>query len=561
MLSRSLLSVVCLLGMAAYASADPILYVGLQYTTSYDRFGNELGLRPFATTTLGNGTVQTSITLGGGAVYHQFEMFLNVSGLAADQDAATMQYNAVATGGVTFGGPSGAYNASILSQTPINPPKMPSGTGSDALPHSPWFLNFSNVLYGTKKEMAFIHDATRGTTTTGGGNGVYGDYIADMNGATDLSRIHGVGEGEPYDIGVLTVQATTTGGFGYRFFANPDYFYVLGNNVNGLGTPADEFFPTTYIGKGDSVVFVPEPSTLVVLGIGAVSLLLSQGCRRLRYFRTLLCVVCLLGMAAYASATPMLYVGLQYTTSYDADGDDIGPLTSTKTTLGDSTKRTTITLGGNAVYHEFEMYLNISGLAAGQDVESLQYAGVVGGGATLGGPSGAYNASILSQTPIDPPKMPSGTGSDAPPHAPWNLNFMNSNPLSYAFAHDAWRGSTTAGAGNGTFGDYIAYISGSGFGGVGENAPYDIGTLYVTDTAIGGTVGFSFAPNPGYFWVLGNNVNGLGTPTNEFFPTTYIGKGDSVVFVPEPSTLILLGIGAISLYGWAWRRRRVSIQE
>ena len=35
-----------------------------------------------------------------------------------------------------------------------------------------------------------------------------------------------------------------------------------------------------------------------------------------------------------------------------------------------------------------------------------------------------------------------------------------------------------------------------------------------------------------------------------------IGKNKNLAFVPEPGTLLLLGIGAIGLFAYAWHRRR-----
>jgi hypothetical protein len=46
--------------------------------------------------------------------------------------------------------------------------------------------------------------------------------------------------------------------------------------------------------------------------------------------------------------------------------------------------------------------------------------------------------------------------------------------------------------------------------------------------------------------------NGLGWDTSNLYS---VGE---ISVVPEPSTLVLLGVGAIGLIAWAWRRRRQS---
>ena len=83
---------------------------------------------------------------------------------------------------------------------------------------------------------------------------------------------------------------------------------------------------------------------------------------------------------------------------------------------------------------------------------------------------------------------------------------------------------------------------------------YDIGTLVLKDTGAG-TFSFDFSANPGYFAIISNNTNGLGVFANESMPP-YTGVGDSVSFVPEPSTLALIASGLIGLLCYAWRKRR-----
>ena len=66
---------------------------------------------------------------------------------------------------------------------------------------------------------------------------------------------------------------------------------------------------------------------------------------------------------------------------------------------------------------------------------------------------------------------------------------------------------------------------------------------------------FSSTDTVGSLWLDGLNM-GLGTFDATTQPLYFTGTGVLVV-VPEPSTLVLLGIGAAGLLGYVWRRRRV----
>ncbi len=79
---------------------------------------------------------------------------------------------------------------------------------------------------------------------------------------------------------------------------------------------------------------------------------------------------------------------------------------------------------------------------------------------------------------------------------------------------------------------------------------------------------FNFTPlggfGPGTYTLIDTNsvpIGSLSTSnsgTIDGLPANIAVQGDDVVLnvVPEPSTLGLLGVGAIGLLGWGWRRRR-----
>jgi hypothetical protein len=256
-------------------------------------------------------------------------------------------------------------------------------------------------------------------------------------------------------------------------------------------------------------------------------------------------------MAAVASAaSPGFNVGLQYVTSFDSLNNDVGPLPSTAVIQSDGSLKTTISLNGTGVTHEFNMFLSVHDLAAGQNALYFQFNKLTTGGVITNGPNDHYDSVSGS---IDPPSMGNSVSgySDAPA-ADWaNIDSFNGT----AFAIDLKTGSSSTGPGNGTYGDYAAIMNFVDPGPP-QDPGFKVGTLYLTASDVG-TFGYQFNPNPGYFKVLNNNLNGLGT-VNDFIYPAYVARGDMVSFsvIPEPGTIVLLVSSLMGLLCYAWRKRR-----
>jgi len=247
-------------------SAETIGYnVVLEYAGSYLPDWSGSASLPSSPILNLDGSTNTELLVGGvNAAYtmHSFNVYISAQGLAADQDIIYTQFNGVKTGGTTYDG-TVDYT---LNDFTVDPPAM---GGSNAGLNTWYNQDFSNAV------PAFVVDQRVGATSTGAGNGTYGDYAAYTKYGEAASPFWTADKG--FLIGTMTLHDLTNevGGFSFTFSQSSGKFKVISANATGTGTAANCAWISTYAAKGDTVSFkpVPEPSTLALLGCGLFGLL------------------------------------------------------------------------------------------------------------------------------------------------------------------------------------------------------------------------------------------------------------------------------------------------
>jgi hypothetical protein len=211
-----------------------------------------------------------------------------------------------------------------------------------------------------------------------------------------------------------------------------------------------------------------------------------------RSFRFLLLFVAVFGLAAAASAEPVLsspgfYTELVYVTSYNSAGQDIGKIPYTTAGLPDGTTQTTLNLyGGAAASSKFEILIKTY-LPSDTDATGFIYYSAFSGGASAF-PS-PYAKSVSSEPPnfYVPAMGPAGNRSElglwgiANSYPVWWSNtWISTNNRFFAVMNYGYEaGLSDTGPGDGTYGDLPAYLH------VGRDTAYDIGSFRVKTTGAG----------------------------------------------------------------------------
>jgi autotransporter-associated beta strand protein len=239
---------VCLLGAAfaltavSVASAQITLNISLVYEGSWNADHTLSTVLPNVSIPGADGTSLSQVDVTSGSVYtnHQFGIYASVTGLAADQDLASLLFYGAPSAGVSLG----TYTANSYTIDP-----GPMGSPASDAPTADWAL--SNMFNAS--ESSYFVDVQTGRT--GGTNNTFGDYAAYMQ----LGEAGSANAPGPFRLGQQILTSSGLSTFNFSFLANSEiarYFQVINGNVNGAASSVSAYSGPDYTGLTDSALFV-----------------------------------------------------------------------------------------------------------------------------------------------------------------------------------------------------------------------------------------------------------------------------------------------------------------
>ncbi len=243
-----------------------------------------------------------------------------------------------------------------------------------------------------------------------------------------------------------------------------------------------------------------------------------------KYSQMLLASVCVaLVFSASTASAALLTVTFDYVNTYDSGFVPTGSTLLLPIGPGNPVDPTDI--------HAFNVFFEVSGLAANQNIQGLQYDFVLGAGIT---PDTTFGTPYFGDFPNFDPPGPAGPGPL------WNTNEdAGADPL------DLKRLFTTANSENAAVLGIMP----------GESGPFFLGQALVNidPSQIGNphsAISLSAVELTGFDWSLFTDGNGDAQPSTDMDLSASF---DVEVIIPEPSSIALFGIALMALAGY--RRR------